>query len=139
MTLPRFPSGSLADTACLHRGIAFSFPVAKERILILAALEKERDFLVALVREQGLDAVVCAGMEALSRERRGGACAAILAAECLNDPPGNCLAKAFSEQPAWSDFPLIVLAGGGEAREAAWERLSGFEQAGNVKVLERPV
>src|SRR5690348_17036438 len=110
MTLPRFPSSLLADTACLHRGATSAWPLAKERVLILTPLAKERDSFIALVREQGLDAVACAGVEAFCREISGGACAAILAAECLNDPHGNCLAKAFSEQPAWSDFPLIVLA-----------------------------
>jgi PAS domain S-box-containing protein len=139
MTLPRFSSGSLADNSCLHRGAAFPLPPTNERILILATVEEERDFLVTVVSEQGLNAVACTGMEGLCREVRGEACIAILAAECLNEPHGDCLAKVLSEQPSWSDFPLIVLAGGGEAREAAWERLGGFEQAGNVKVMERPV
>jgi C4-dicarboxylate-specific signal transduction histidine kinase len=82
--------------------------------------------------------IVSTGDE-LSTELRAGAGAAILAEEACKGDAIEQLKPVLSEQPPWSDFPLILLTAGGRVTVES-ERLRQIrEPLGNVLLLERPI
>ena len=78
----------------------------------------------------------------LCDEITAGASAAIVAEEAFrgsSENPIHLLQKVLTEQPAWSDFPLLVLVAGGRVT-AESERLRKLRlPLGNVLLLERPL
>jgi two-component system, sensor histidine kinase len=61
----------------------------------------------------------------------------VLADEALADPDMPGFRELLETQPAWSDLPLVLVAGAGAGLRALVER--AFPQAGNLTVLERPL
>lgn len=81
---------------------------------------------------------VCADLADLCTRIVGGAGLAILSEEAVVNGDLRPLADVLATQPAWSDFPFILLTqrGGGLERNPAAGRLA--EILGNVTFLERP-
>jgi signal transduction histidine kinase len=108
------------------------------RILILAP--RGRDAVVAkgLLRDANLQSYICLDVEELLQEVRAGADCAIVTEEALRNSDLRSLAAWVAAQPAWSDFPFIVLTehGGGIERNPAAANL--MQILGNVTFLERP-
>lgn len=103
-----------------------------DRILVLMPTVKdgERTRLVL----QGLPCEVCQDLSELCRKMAEGAGAALLAEETLVADRERCLAEVLRNQPAWSDFPLVVL-----ATNASTERGDRIRETMNVTLVERPV
>jgi len=77
-------------------------------------------------------------MESLSAELGMGAGTALLTEEALRDSDMQPLARWVQEQPAWSDFPFILLA----ARQLvprSTDAQAAVDSLGNVVILERPI
>lgn len=111
---------------------------SQERALILAP--RGRDAIVAsgILREVHIHSEICREFGELMEEMERGAEMAILTEESLKSGHALELARWVSTQPAWSDFPFIVLTehGGGVERNPAAASLTGL--LGNVSFLERP-
>lgn len=105
-----------------------------ERVLVLTAGGRDAAITVELLAGHGIDAVPCAGVEGIAAALEV-AGAAIVAEEVLTPPALDMLREALTRQPAWCDFPFVVVSGvrlsvGGEAPVLS---------LGNVAVLDRPV
>jgi hypothetical protein len=48
------------------------------------------------------------------------------------------LAAELKQQPSWSDLPLILITGSGEAAQARPRHLAALDSVGNVSIIERP-
>ena len=109
-----------------------------KRALILAPYGRDAQVAAAVLREAGVEADICADLSAVRRECEAGAAVALIVEEALQADDYGPLARWIDAQPAWSDFPIIVLAqrGGGLERNPAAERYS--RALGNVSFLERP-
>jgi signal transduction histidine kinase len=109
-----------------------------ERTLILAPLG--RDALVAkqILDDAAIGCEICPDLGRLVRELVRGADGAIVTEEACRTEEIRELAAWVASQPAWSDFPFIVLTehGGGLERNPAAARLTAI--LGNVSFLERP-
>lgn len=107
-------------------------------VVILAP--RGRDAVVAcdLLRHNGRRSEICTDLPALRATLAGGAGAALVAEEALAEDGLDGIAMWLAEQPAWSDFPFIVLANGhkGSRSSLAVERLNLLR---NVVVLDRPL
>jgi signal transduction histidine kinase/ActR/RegA family two-component response regulator len=110
----------------------------RERTLILAPLGRDAHVAAAILREAHLVSVVCRDMAELVREIERGAEAAVLTEEAMHNVDLRQLAEWVASQPAWSDFPFIVLTkhGGGLERNPAAAEL--MQILGNVAFIERP-
>ncbi len=108
----------------------------EDRVLVLAPTSRDGATSRTILSEAGIPCSVCTDADALRREIEVGAAAAILTEEAATSPAARGLVEFLARQPAWSDFPMIVLTRGGadsaEARQA-------LEVLGNVTLLERPV
>ena len=109
-----------------------------ERALILAP--RGRDAIVAknILNEAGVHAEVCADQQQLLQEIIRGADVAVVTEEAIRGVDLRPLVQWIASQPAWSDFPFILLTqhGGGVERNPTAANL--VQTLGNVTFLERP-
>jgi signal transduction histidine kinase len=110
--------------------------VGEESVLILAPTAKDAKLCRAVLSEAGVDCVVSGDMADLCRGIQAGAGIAVLSEEALTAQGLQALRVVIRRQPAWSDFPLLVLTEEGADSEVA---LRTLETLGNVTLLERPV
>jgi signal transduction histidine kinase len=108
----------------------------EERILVLAPTARDATLCKTILSEAGMNCVVCGTLAEVCAEIEAGAGAAVLTEESLNGGETNCLAEALHRQPAWSDFPILMLTCEGANSEIARRTLATL---GNVTLLERPV
>src|SRR5919112_5192402 len=88
------------------------------RVLLLTPTGRDADLTGRYLSAAGVPIEVCAGMEELCEKCREGAGAALVAEEALTPENRRRLLDTLKEQPAWSDFPLVVLTAGGDATAA---------------------
>jgi signal transduction histidine kinase/CheY-like chemotaxis protein len=106
------------------------------RVLVLAPTARDAGLCRSILAEAGVAATTCPDVAAICRELEVGAGAAVLTEEALWPEGFASLGDFLARQPAWSDFPFIVLTRGGTASDVA---LRTLELLGNVTLLERPV
>jgi len=107
-----------------------------QRALLRLATRKDESLSVELLAGARIVALACNGMQQLVDELRSGAGVLLLAEETLVGSALQQLATALDPQPAWSDLPVIVLAGQGANSPTLLEAL---QQLRNATVIERPV
>jgi signal transduction histidine kinase len=109
----------------------------ERRILILAPFGRDADVIAEVLNNDGRECERCGDTHALTAELSSGAAAALITEEALADDRSAPLFAWLEGQPAWSDFPIILLAGDRARRSA--RSLEVLERLGNVVVLERPL
>jgi PAS domain S-box-containing protein len=115
-------------------------PNAK-RMLILAPRGRDAQTVHSVLRSADMPSLVCNSLTQLTRELGGGAGAAILTEEAIMGGEYMDLINWVANQPAWSDFPFILLVTSRAVPQCPqWEELAGMHQLlGNVILLERPL
>jgi PAS domain S-box-containing protein len=110
----------------------------RTRVLILAPTGRDSDAAADQLGAAGLAVVVCKDMLQLMQALKEGAGVAVVAEEAFRMGL-NALTDWVSKQPAWSDFPFVVLTSQRiYAREDA-RRIQVLESLGNVSLMERPL
>ena len=111
---------------------------SSERAVILAPKGRDAAVAAALIREAGFHAQTCADLPGLLSEIEDGAGLAVIADEAIKTADLRSLVNWLSEQPPWSDFPIVLLThqGGGPERNPDAARIG--QALGNVTFLERP-
>jgi two-component sensor histidine kinase len=109
-----------------------------ERALILAPRGRDAEVASKLLQEAGWPTLICADIGQLCAEFNNGAAFGVIVEEALAMENLKALAECIKAQPAWSDFPIVVLTGHGDtpARNELANRLQDL--LGNVTFLERP-
>ncbi|HWI20280.1 MAG TPA: ATP-binding protein, partial [Vicinamibacterales bacterium] len=105
------------------------------RFLIMAPAVRDNDITRELLNGAGIDAEVFQDLGALLESLKQGAAAILVAEEHLIGDGKMPLAGYLSQQPPWSDLPVLILTRpGADSPESteAWRTL------GNVTLLERP-
>ncbi len=111
-----------------------------ERILILAPTGRDAGMTARFLGEAGLSPQVCGTIEEMCREMLAGSGLAFLTGEALTTTEAlSCLTEALTQQPTWSDVPLIVLTSGGADTPTNADALNTLGEVGNVTLIERPV
>lgn len=120
----------------------FSEPKASDhdsRTIILAPTGKDTQLIAGLLERRAIPCHAAASAEELCRKIVEGAGAALICEEALTGEAIAQLQKVIEQQPAWSDFPLILLTVGGQVT-AESERLRELRRPlGNIFLLERPI
>jgi signal transduction histidine kinase len=112
---------------------------APERVLINAPYGRDGALLSHVLEKAGIESLVCSSVHMLCEELQKGAGAVIIADEALR--PANIaeLSAALRSQEQWSDLPVVVLTGTGEATDLSRYRSRLRQPLGNVNLLERPL
>jgi signal transduction histidine kinase len=109
------------------------------RVLVIAPSGRDGELICNLLGSKGMACVPSATSEMARMELNAGAGAIILAEEMLTLPDIALWAAQISEQPSWSDLPLILLTMAGAVRAESRRKASAREALGNQVLLERPV
>jgi PAS domain S-box-containing protein len=106
--------------------------------VVLAPTGRDAVVAAALIKEAGYYANVCGDLATLMREIESGAGLAVIADEAIKTADLRGLVRWLSDQPSWSDFPIVLLThqGGGPERNPDAVRLG--QALGNVTFIERP-
>jgi PAS domain S-box-containing protein len=110
----------------------------ENRVLILAPRGRDAAVIAQVLSKSGVETEVCLDLEHLRTSLATGAGAALVTEEALVDTRTSALLSDLEAQPAWSDFPFIVLAAkqAGQRPPHAARILEGL---GNAVLLERPI
>ena len=107
-----------------------------ERVLVLAPTALDASMTQSLLAEAGLQAEPHASYETLVESMQANEPGAVLLTDMMVVNGGTLrVAAALSAQEAWSDIPVVLLAGGGADSPGA---VTMLDTLGNVTVLERP-
>lgn len=109
------------------------------RVLVLATFGKDSTLIEAVLADSKIASYPVATVSQLTLAIAEGAGAAVVTEEILQDRSIQLLATQLSEQPTWSDFPIIVLTGGGMSTAATELAVRSRAPLGNVSLLERPL
>jgi signal transduction histidine kinase len=116
-----------------------TFLHADYRVLVLAPFGKDAALVREVLESSGIPVEVVENVSAIGRCVSSGAGAAIVAEESLDEEGIDLLGHSVAAQPAWSDFPIIVLTGGGASTPFTEMMVRSRAPMGNISLLERPV
>jgi signal transduction histidine kinase len=110
------------------------------RVLVLAPIGRDAPAAAHHLTESNFTCAICSDLDDLNGKLREGAAVALVTEEAfLRGGSTQNLEKWVSSQPAWSDFPFIVLTSRATSPAADVYRLRLLESLGNVSLLERPL
>ena len=112
---------------------------ADYRVLVLAPFGKDAVLMSEVLKRSGIPVAVVESVGAIARCVSGGAGAAIIAEEAVDEDAIDLLGRSVASQPAWSDFPIIVLTGGGATTPYTEMMVRSRTPMGNISLIERPV
>jgi len=118
----------------MSRRLAFGSQCA----LVLAPVGRDAQIVAAILAEARMEAHICVDMADLLGQLDAGAGVALVVEEVLHEHDYPGLVRWIEAQPAWSDFPIVIMAmrGAGLERNPAARRF--IQALGNVSFLERP-
>lgn len=125
----------------MDTGFALTINAANNdlRVLILAPFGKDGSLIESVLQECQIRSIAMPTVEMLTGAIADGAGATIVTEEVLQHESISVLAKLLCEQAPWSDFPVIVLTGGGMSTAATELAVRSRAPLGNVALLERPL
>ena len=109
------------------------------RVLVLAPFGKDALLVREVLERSGIPVGVVSDVPAIARCVGGGAGAAIVAEESLDEEGIELLGRSVTAQPPWSDFPIIVLTGGGATTPYTEMMVRSRTPMGNLNLIERPL
>src|SRR5580692_9547546 len=112
---------------------------ADYRVLVLAPFGKDALLVCEVLERSGIPVGIVDTVGAIARCVSGGAGAAIVAEEALDEEGIEYLGRSVTQQPAWPDFPIIVLTGGGATTPYTEMMVRSRTPMGNLNLIERPL
>jgi len=109
------------------------------RVLVLAPFGKDALLVREVLERSGIPVGVVSDVAAIARCVGGRAGAAIVAEESLDEEGIELLGRSVTAQPPWSDFPIIVLTGGGATTPYTEMMVRSRTPMGNLNLIERPL
>jgi signal transduction histidine kinase len=119
--------------------LKFDAPVNDLPVLVFAPFGKDSALIEKVLTSCGIRVHVCAGPVDLVSAVSEDAGAAVITEEVLQSRAIGSIAEKLSAQPRWSDFPIIVLTGGGMSTASTESAERSRAPLGNVSLLERPL
>jgi signal transduction histidine kinase len=110
-----------------------------QRVLVLAPIGRDAQAAAQHLTENGIDNVVCHEIGDLLVKLGEGAAIALVTEEAFLRGGTQTLEKWVASQPAWSDFPFIILTSRATSAATLAYRMRLLESLGNVSLLERPL
>src|SRR5579872_5462617 len=108
-------------------------------VLVFAPFGKDASLIDRVLRQSSVTVQVCPQMQDLENSICDEAGAAIITEEVLQNGAIGALAQKLSQQPRWSDFPILVLTGSGLSTASTESAVRARAPLGNVTLLERPL
>jgi signal transduction histidine kinase/ActR/RegA family two-component response regulator len=110
----------------------------EDRVLVLAPHGRDAQVITSVLQREGVQCVVCSDASSLLSALEVAAGTAILTEEVIAGGFDESLREYLIQQPAWSDFPFVVLAMRQPSRRSVHAAAS-LQELGNLVILERPL
>jgi signal transduction histidine kinase len=117
-----------------------------ERVLVLTPSSTDASALRHVLEGGGYLVHICPNMTGIvreiSRDRYTAAATVIIASDAFgtqSEQRNRVLLDVLTDQPTWSDLPVILLSGIATDEERAWTIARAIIPVGNVTILERPL
>jgi signal transduction histidine kinase len=107
------------------------------RALLITPNFADAELALGFLAESAIPASAYESITQLGGELPGDAGCIVIVEEALVDADMPGLRELLELQPAWSDMPIVLVAGAGAGLDSLVER--AFPNAGNVTLLERPL
>ena len=107
------------------------------RVVVVTPNDVDGKLAGQFLQEAGVAASWCPGLGALASIPRDDLGCVLIVEEVLDDPGMETFRHAIEAQPAWSDVPILLMAGEESAVGAQLQDL--FPDAGNIVMLQRPL
>ncbi len=111
----------------------------EQRVLVVAPTGRDGLLIGNLLSTKNISCVLVPSAVSARIESEMGAGAVILAEEVLTRAGIDEWAELITEQPSWSDLPIILLTFAGEVDRESQRKMLARQPLGNVVLLERPV
>ncbi len=111
----------------------------EQRVLVLAPIGRDAQAAAQHLAENKIDSVVCDDIDELLVKLSEGAAVALVTEEAFLRGGTQALEAWVAHQPAWSDFPFIILTSRATSAATLAYRMRLLESLGNVSLLERPL
>jgi signal transduction histidine kinase len=111
----------------------------ESQVLVFALFGKDGALIEKILRSSGVAACVISEASSLADAIENGGGAAIVTEEALSVEAIDLLSQSIASQPAWSDFPILVLTGGGNSTPMTENAVRSRAPLGNITLLERPL
>ncbi|HET8819109.1 MAG TPA: ATP-binding protein [Xanthomonadaceae bacterium] len=111
-------------------------PAPRYRVLTLLPTNRDSLLTAELLAREGVDVFACRTAAHLAEALDQGAGAVLLGEESLAEGALAVLTQSISDQPRWSDLPILLLTRSGPSSQAVGEAMPAL---GNVTLLERPL
>jgi len=108
-------------------------------VIVYAPIGRDGPTSAELFERSGMRAVLCHSVDEVLQRAESDADAVFIAEEGLFGHDLNSLAAWVDQQPAWSDFPFVVLTNKHQPPAVAAWRQRMVQALRNVSLLERPV
>lgn len=129
-------SGLIAEQTSFSQDALFS--AQERRILLFAPTGNDARLTTGFLKGAGFLVENCFSMEEVAGKLRQGCGAIVIAEETLGKETVATLMGALEQQPSWSDIPVAIITGGGQAALRSLRKLITVGPASNVALLERP-
>ncbi len=108
-------------------------------VLVFAPFGKDATLIARVLLKSDITIRTLPTLEELQAAISEEAGAAVITEEVLQNGAISALALRLSQQPRWSDFPIIVLTGNGMSTATSESAVRSRAPLGNVTLLERPL
>jgi len=109
------------------------------RVLVVAPTGRDGLLICDLLASKSISCVAISSAVTARIEAKMNAGAVILAEEALTLAGIDEWGELITEQPSWSDLPVILLTDAGEVDRESQRKMRAREPLGNVVLLERPL
>lgn len=113
--------------------------ISERRVWVVAPTGADAPNIGGVLRQAGIEAVVCPHLSAVAREIAGGCGAILLTEEALTHERYRDLSHAFDAQPKWSTIPVVLIVKGGKTASFHEEAARALGHRSNLSFIERPV
>lgn len=103
------------------------------RVLVLTPTGRDASLACRILSSAGMDAEVCGSVDELCEKAEIEAGLVVIGAEIIHEEEVRRLRRLQTDQPSWSELPIILL--GTEQGEA----VTFLKELGNVTLLDRPL
>src|SRR4051812_2703718 len=117
----------------------FRRSASEMRVVILAPFGRDAALLESCLLPLTVETAVAVNAESLVELFTEGVACSIIAEEALTRSAMDGIKTWLSQQPPWSDLPLVVLTFTGRVTRHSHRRAEELQALGNVTFIERPV
>jgi DNA-binding NtrC family response regulator len=108
------------------------------RVLVLAPTGRDSVLLSRSLTVANIRTEICPDLKHLQERLEQGAAALLIAEEALYWQEVNSLGQWLTDQPPWSDLPVIIITSRGRGSAATAVKAQKLQALGNVTFVERP-